>query len=113
MASMGWCPSGRLFEAAACGTAILSDTWPGLEEFYRCGSEILPADSSADTLAALELDDASLQRIARAARERTFDEHTSMHRARLLIELLDEARLPSMAAIVQRGADTGSHFARN
>jgi spore maturation protein CgeB len=113
MASMGWCPSGRLFEAAACGTAILSDTWPGLDEFYRCGSEILPADSSADTLAALELDDASLQRIARAARERTFDEHTSMHRARLLIELLEEARLPSMAAIVQRGADSGSHFARN
>ena len=25
MAAFGWCPSGRLFEAAACGTPILSD----------------------------------------------------------------------------------------
>ena len=34
MAAMGWCPSGRLFEAAACGVPILSDDWQGLEEFF-------------------------------------------------------------------------------
>jgi hypothetical protein len=28
---MGWCPSGRLFEAAACGTPLLTDAWEGLE----------------------------------------------------------------------------------
>ncbi len=43
MAAMGWCPSGRLFEAAACGTAILSDHWEGLDAFFEPGREILVA----------------------------------------------------------------------
>ena len=30
MAEFGYCPSGRLFEAAACGVPILSDSWAGL-----------------------------------------------------------------------------------
>ena len=41
MARMGFCPSGRLFEAAACGTPILSDAWDGLEQFFIPGEEIL------------------------------------------------------------------------
>ena len=41
MAEMGYCPSGRLFEAAACGTPILSDAWEGLDQFYRPGAEIV------------------------------------------------------------------------
>src|SRR5689334_6618188 len=45
MAAMGLCPSGRLFEAAACGTPILSDVWSGLDLFYEPGREILVADS--------------------------------------------------------------------
>src|SRR5205807_2626504 len=40
MVDMGWCPSGRLFEAAACGAAILSDTWEGLDSFFAPGEEI-------------------------------------------------------------------------
>ena len=43
MAAMGYCPSGRLFEAAACGTAILSDSWHGLDAFFEPGREILLA----------------------------------------------------------------------
>ena len=30
MAEMGYCPSGRLFEAAACGTPVISDQWDGM-----------------------------------------------------------------------------------
>jgi spore maturation protein CgeB len=91
MAALGWCPSGRLFEAAACGAAILSDEWPGLGEFYRPDSEILLAHTAEDTLAALDLDDATLRRIGRLARERTLEEHTSTHRARRLVGLLEDA----------------------
>jgi spore maturation protein CgeB len=40
MAALGWCPSGRLFEAAACGTPIVSDWWEGLGEFFEPQSEI-------------------------------------------------------------------------
>jgi len=84
MAAAGWCPSGRLFEAAACQTAVLSDAWPGIEEFFTPGAEILITASCRDTLDALDREDAEIARIARAARERVLDEHTSDHRAREL-----------------------------
>jgi len=91
MARMGWCPSGRLFEAAACGTPVLSDTWEGLEAFFTPGREILLAGSPDDTLKALDLDETALRAVATAARERVFDEHTSEHRARTLLEAFDHA----------------------
>src|SRR5207253_674733 len=81
MARMGWCPSGRLFEAAACGTPILTDDWAGLDQFFTPGEEILVADTRGDTIAALSLSDDELQRIARAARDRGLSEHTSLVRA--------------------------------
>jgi spore maturation protein CgeB len=94
MARTGWCPSGRLFEAAACGAAIISDEWAGLSEFYAPGTELLLAHRPDDVVRALELDDATLRRLGRAARERTLEEHTSMHRARQLSALMEEARAP-------------------
>src|SRR5262249_7885726 len=38
MAESGYCPSGRLFEAAACATPIASDAWPGLDHFFELSS---------------------------------------------------------------------------
>ena len=90
MAAMGWCPSGRLFEAAACGAPILTDRWPGLEDFFAPGDEVLGADGEADVLAAMDRGDAELARVGRTARERVLDEHTSDHRAGQLLGLLAE-----------------------
>jgi spore maturation protein CgeB len=95
MADNGWCPSGRLFEAAACGTPVISDAWPGLGEFFAPGREIVVARGTQDVVDALALGDAEVARIAQAARERTLDEHTSAHRARELESLLEEARAPA------------------
>ncbi|HEX8280598.1 MAG TPA: glycosyltransferase, partial [Chthoniobacterales bacterium] len=94
MAAMGWCPSGRLFEASACGTPIVSDRWDGLDDFFTPGEEILIADTTADALAALELSDAELGKIASAARERTLSDHSSARRAQQFEELLAGAREP-------------------
>jgi spore maturation protein CgeB len=90
MATMGWCPSGRLFEAAACGTPIVSDTWEGLDAFFEDGREILVAREAADVVRALSMDDEALGRIAAAARERVLDEHTGDVRAAQLVRLLEE-----------------------
>ncbi|HVY82078.1 MAG TPA: glycosyltransferase [Steroidobacteraceae bacterium] len=90
MAAMGFCPSGRLFEAAACGTPLITDDWHGLEHFYAPGAEILVAHGPADVIAALERSDEELQRIARAARERTLAEHSSAQRASELVALLED-----------------------
>ena len=81
MAAMGWCPSGRLFEASACGAAIVTDRWEGLDAFFEPGREVLVARSAEDAVAALDLGDAELARIAQAGRERTLAEHTSDRRA--------------------------------
>jgi spore maturation protein CgeB len=88
MAAMGWCPSGRLFEASACGTPVLSDDWEGLDSFFKPGREILIARTTEEAVQALDLSDAELERIARDSRERTLAEHTSDQRARDLEILL-------------------------
>lgn len=90
MAEMGWCPSGRLFEAAACGAPLLSDDWPGIADFFAPGEEILIARDEHDTLAALATPDAELRRMARRAYDRTMDQHTSDKRARELIAMLEQ-----------------------
>jgi spore maturation protein CgeB len=89
MARMGWCPSGRLFEAAACGCPLLSDWWEGLDAFFEPGREILVAQSGEDSLAALALSDAELARIAGAARARVLAEHASQRRADELLRLVE------------------------
>ena len=91
MAEMGWCPSGRLFEAAACGVPILSDSWAGLDAFFTPGEEILVARTTADAMTALALPVGELDRIAARARTRTLDEHTADRRARQLTQALELA----------------------
>ena len=91
MAELGWCPSGRLFEAAACGCPLLSDTWDGLEEFFTPGEDILTATDTEDALAALDLDDAELRRIAARARDRVLAEHSGARRAAELEAALQRA----------------------
>jgi spore maturation protein CgeB len=89
MAASGWCPSGRLFEAAACACPVLSDTWPGLSEFFTPGDEILIAETTDHAVAAIDASDEELSRIGQAARQRVFDEHTSTHRAMEFEQLVE------------------------
>ena len=89
MAAMGFCPSGRLFEAAACGTAVLSDWWIGLDTFFKPGEEILIASSSDEAIHAISSDSDVLPKIGRRAKERTLDCHTAGIRARRLIDLIE------------------------
>jgi spore maturation protein CgeB len=90
MAALGWCPSGRLFEAAACGTPIVSDWWEGLGEFFEPQSEIIVVRTTEDVMAALERTDTELSRIGAAARERVLTGHTAARRAAELEILLSQ-----------------------
>lgn len=91
MAGVGYCPSGRLFEAAACEAPIVSDWWEGLDEFFDPGRELLVARRSEDVIDALERSPEELRHIGKSARERALDAHTSRHRTRQLIEFLEAA----------------------
>lgn len=91
MAEMGYCPSGRLFEAAACGTPIVSDYWPGLENFFEPDREILVVSNADEVQAALSLTKNELQQIGEAGRRRVLAEHTANHRGLELLSLLEVA----------------------
>lgn len=89
MASRGYCPSGRLFEAAACGTPILSDTFDGLETFFEPGKEILLARSTEEAVEAMRIPAPELAKIGAAARDRVMREHTSDVRAEEMLEAFE------------------------
>jgi spore maturation protein CgeB len=111
MAEMGFCPSGRLFEAAACATPVVSDTWDGLETFFEPGREILIARGPEDVLRALDLPEEERARIGHAARERALAEHTADTRARQLEEILSGIGAPAgdvgLTAVGMRMRDAG------
>lgn len=88
MAQLGYCPSGRLFEAAACGIPVLSDGWEGLDTFFVPGEEILVARTTDEALAALALPRARLAEIGQRARARALREHSGTRRAEELVTLL-------------------------
>jgi spore maturation protein CgeB len=92
MAALGWCPSGRLFEAAACGAPIISDWWTGLDEFFVPDHEISVVRTTDEVLETLERSDAELARMGSTARERALVQHTAQRRAAELETLLTQRR---------------------
>ena len=92
MAQMGWCPSGRLFEAAACGVPILSDDWPGLDAFFEPGAEILVARTTEDAMEALALPAPELHALAARARARTLAHHSATARAAEMVQAFEHVR---------------------
>lgn len=87
MIAAGWSPSVRLFEAAACGTPILSDRWTGLESLLVPHQEILLVDRTEDVLDILRrFGEEERLRMAERARTRILAEHTAAHRASELEE---------------------------
>src|SRR5690606_37603194 len=50
IASAGWSPGVRIFEAAACAVPVITDFWPGLDELFIPGSEILVVRTAVEAL---------------------------------------------------------------
>lgn len=99
MAANGWCPSGRFFEAAACGTPLITDAWEGLDSFFDLRNELRVVSGVADVEDTLNAPDAELQSMAARARQRTLDEHTGTVRARQLLQYFQEARSGAHASM--------------
>ncbi len=111
MIAAGWSPSVRLFEAAACGTPIISDRWDGIDGIFADGTEIILADGTQDVIAALDRDATAL---GRAARARVLADHTATTRAAQVEAHLIEARGKAMShTLVAGGAGfIGSHLCK-
>jgi spore maturation protein CgeB len=81
MVRAGHSPSVRLFEAAACGSAIISDRWAGIESVLSPPDEIVIADDTTDVLRALAMPEPDRCALAAAGRQRVLSAHTAAHRA--------------------------------
>ena len=104
MIEAGFSPSVRLFEAAACGTPILSDRWAGLETLLQPGAEIALVDDADAVVSTLQdTAESARETMANRARTRVLDEHTAAHRAERFEA--DLAGLPSRSSTL-RGLDT-------
>lgn len=91
MRAVGYSPSVRLFEAAACATPIISDYWPGLETFFNLETEILTASSADEVLQYLkQIPERDRRATGERARLRVLAEHTSERRAIELEEYVSE-----------------------
>ena len=78
----GFSPNVRLFEAAACGTPVITEFWPGLDTFFKPDDEILISHSWDETLIYLEeISELERRRIGYRSRERVLAKHTTRHRA--------------------------------
>ena len=98
MSIAGHSPSVRLFEAAACGAAIVSDNWPGLDDFFVPGKEILLPTGTDDMVRYLTgMSDSEIRRIGEGAQARVLAQHTSTRRA---IELESEVERSCAASMV-------------
>jgi spore maturation protein CgeB len=97
MLDSGFCPSGRLFEAAACGTPVITDEWEGIDRFFEPGKEILIARTAHDVVRALGLSRRERSRIAAAARARVLRDHTAAARAGELVRIARAARVGAEA----------------
>ncbi|SRR5690606_24433914 len=98
MRRWGWSPSVRVFEAAACGAAIVSDRWEGLDAFLEPGREILLAETAEAVLDHLDLTDAEIREIGERARARVLEQHTNDARAAQFEEEVERARGRARAA---------------
>jgi spore maturation protein CgeB len=80
--SVGFSPSARLFEAAACGTPVITEFGPGLDTFFTPDEEILISHSPDETMIYLEeISELERRRLGYRARERVLAKHTTRHRA--------------------------------
>src|SRR3954469_9822552 len=82
MIKAGYSPSVRLFEAAACGTPIISDYWDGIDSIFEIGTEILISKSADDTISYLtDISEQERKAIGERTRQKVLNHHTAAHRA--------------------------------
>jgi spore maturation protein CgeB len=82
MASYGFSPPTRVFEAAASAACLISDAWNGIEMFLEPGREILIAKDGTQVAEMIRtVSDERAREIGEAARKRVLAEHTYTHRA--------------------------------
>ena len=95
MASNGWSPATRVFEAAGAAACLITDAWEGIDYFLEPEKEVLVARDGAEVAEIVrDLDAERAKKIGQAAMKRVLAEHTYAHRARQVSIILSGAKDP-------------------
>jgi spore maturation protein CgeB len=82
MASVGYSPPTRVFEAAGAAACLITDSWTGVAEFFVPGKEILVASTAEEIVAFLrEIGAEQARAIGGAMRRRALRDHVYRLRA--------------------------------
>jgi spore maturation protein CgeB len=110
MATTGYSPPTRVFEAAGAGACLICDAWRGIEQFLDPQTEVICVESGAEVASLLPgLESSTASRIGQAARRRILAHHTYAHRAAQLHRLL--AGSPHAGTRRSRNAEDGRRAA--
>lgn len=91
MASVGYSPATRVFEAAGAGACLITDAWEGIERFLEPNREVLVARDGQDVADLVEsLTPERAMAIGTAALERVRTEHSYALRGELVDRLFRE-----------------------
>jgi spore maturation protein CgeB len=100
MASYGFSPATRVFEAAGAGACIITDYWVGIDFFFEPGKEILVAKSGDEVKEVLSsLTPERAKQIGQAALKKVLDKHTYAHRAIELDKILKKEFATAKATV--------------
>jgi spore maturation protein CgeB len=98
MASYGFSPPTRIFEAAGAAACLITDAWEGIETFLIPEREVLVAHDAEDVVQHLDgLDSSKARQIGEAALRRVLAEHTYKNRAQQLQTLLRATSVSSVS----------------
>jgi len=93
MAQIGFSPPTRVFEAAGAAACVITDSWPGVDQFFALGTEILVASSAEGVVRWLRAVNAEgAAEVGSAMRRRALRDHTYSLRARQVDRILAAAR---------------------
>ena len=92
MASVGYSPATRVFEAAGAGACLITDAWVGLDLFLKENEEVLVARDGSEVAAHVEaLTPERARSIGEAARARIAQDHTYSRRGAQVDDILKAA----------------------
>lgn len=100
MANVGFSPPTRVFEAAGAGACLVTDAWPGVDQFFALGTEILVASSAEGIVRWMRgVSDDHVREIGAAMRVRALRDHTYSLRAKQVDSVLRASRQAAPAPV--------------
>ncbi|MBV8207209.1 MAG: glycosyltransferase [Acidobacteria bacterium] len=104
MASVGYSPPTRVFEAAGAAACLITDAWDGIAAFFEPGREILVARGAEDVVAHLRrLDAGQARRIGERMRRRALVQHTYELRGREVDRILAGSAVSALPSLGAQG----------